>query len=402
MTVVGRYEDDYYLPEDGILVVRESGAGFGDDEMSANDAHPCGTIVRTGYGWLYATGGDGPCVVRLQVHGGQPGDEDVDAWADLVEVPYRSLAGVVELAWLTTSSGEVDLRLGEPGLYRLRVAHRPLPVTDGVVAEEEDDEDVRMEPTDLWQLDFWPVTGPVEPPQWVRRRRSAVRPADPGWTSLLGYQEIEVANLVRWASPGDGMTVDDLRRWGIDHYRGEEWLDQRLRMTSPKDGYPSLAEIAAQVDLPEPTSRRELLRLFIALGVLTFDGTRYVGVERPPMAQDVLELPAKVVGFLEASQVTGQFTGYAADLVSVALWGGTEQSVASLAARTLATEDVVRGALSSTPRVAACCESTVSRTISSSWCPSGADGLADRESWTRGTANIAGHELASGDHSAVL
>jgi hypothetical protein len=53
MTVVGRYEDDYYLPEDGILVVRESGAGFGDDEMSANDAHPCGTIVRTGYGWLY-------------------------------------------------------------------------------------------------------------------------------------------------------------------------------------------------------------------------------------------------------------------------------------------------------------------------------------------------------------
>lgn len=52
-----------------------------------------------------------------------------------------------------------------------------------------------------------------------------------------------------------------------------------------------------------------------------------------------------VWGLLEASQVTGQFTGYAADLVSVALWGGTEQSVASLAARTLATEDDVRGAL---------------------------------------------------------
>ncbi|TDO33288.1 hypothetical protein EV643_13386 [Kribbella sp. VKM Ac-2527] len=38
MTVVGQYQEDYYLPEDGILVVREMGAGFGEDEMSATDA----------------------------------------------------------------------------------------------------------------------------------------------------------------------------------------------------------------------------------------------------------------------------------------------------------------------------------------------------------------------------
>jgi hypothetical protein len=109
--------DDDYLPEDGILVVRDSGTGFGEDEMSAIDAHPCGTIVRTGQGWLCASGGDGPCVVRLQVHADRPGDEDVDAWADLVEVPYRSLAGAVELALLMTGSGDEDLHLGEPGLY---------------------------------------------------------------------------------------------------------------------------------------------------------------------------------------------------------------------------------------------------------------------------------------------
>lgn len=344
MTVLGRFEDDYYLPEDGILVVRGAGAGFGEDEMSANDAHPCGTIVRTGQGWLYASAGDGPCVVRLQAHTDQPGDEDVDDWADLVEVPYRSLTGEVELASLTTGSGDKDLHLGEPGLYRLRVAHRPLPLTIGA-AMEGDDEEENQSRTDLWQLDFWPVTGTVEPPRWVRRMSSAVRPANPGWTTLLHYQATEVADVVRWTSSGDGMTVDDLRRWGIDHCRGDDWLDQPLRRTNPRDDYPSLAEIAAQVGVPEPTSRREVLPLFVALGVLTFDGTRYLGVERPPMAQHVLEFPAKVVAFLEAYQANLQFTGYAADLVSVALWGGTEQCVASLAARTLASEDDVRGTL---------------------------------------------------------
>ncbi|TDO26245.1 hypothetical protein EV643_1655, partial [Kribbella sp. VKM Ac-2527] len=314
--------------------------------LDATDAHPCGTIVRTGHGWLFAAGGDGPCVVRLRAHADRPGDFGGDDWADLVEVPYRSSTGAVELASLTTGSGDEDLRLGERGLYRLRVAHRPLPQTIGAVAvEEEDDEDEAREPTDLWQLDFWPVTGTVDPPRWVRRMRPAVRFVDPGWFWVLGYQAIEIANVVRWTSPGDGMTVDDLRRWGIDHYRGEAWLDQPQRMTIPMRNYPSLAEIAAQVGLREPRSRRELLPLFVALGVLTFDGSRYVGVERPPMVQDVLELPAAGVANLEAYQVTGQFTGYAADLVSVALWDGAEQSIESLAARTIGSEDDVRGAL---------------------------------------------------------
>ncbi|GAA1531302.1 hypothetical protein GCM10009741_36820 [Kribbella lupini] len=83
----------------------------------------------------------------------------------------------------------------------------------------------------------------------------------------------------------------------------------------------------------------------VALGVLTSDGERFVGVERPPRAQDVVELPAQVVSSLEASQAVNQFTGYAADLVSVALWGGAEQAVAGLAARTLASEADVQAAL---------------------------------------------------------
>ncbi|TWD80742.1 hypothetical protein FB561_1830 [Kribbella amoyensis] len=341
MTLVGEYEDDDYSPEDGILVVRDERAVYGDDEMSASDAHPVGTIVRTGHGWLYAAGGDGPCVVRLRGHTDRPRDGD-DEWTDVVEVPYRSTSGAVELTSLTTRAGEVHVHLGEPGAYRIRVAHRPLPASAEFVA---DDEDEYLEPTDLWQLDFWPVPEPVEPPRWYRRRRSAVRPADPGWNSLLGFERHEVAGVVRWSHEGTGLTIDDLRTWGIDHFRGEDWLDQPFRTTVPRDGYPTLAEIAAQVGRPEPTSRREMLTLFVALGVLTFDGTRYAGIAEPRPAQQVLDLPADVVTYLDAHRATVQYTGFAADLVSVALWGGTEQTVASLATRTLASEDQVRRAL---------------------------------------------------------
>jgi hypothetical protein len=344
MTVVGWHQNDYYLPEDGILVVRDAGVGFSDDEMSATDAHPVGTIVRTGQGWLYSGGGDGPCVVRLQFHSDRPADSE--DWDDLVEAPYGSRSGVVGLSGLTSPSGEKHLQLGEPGPYRVRVAHRPLPQPIGPVPEMDDEEaEENRAPTDLWQLDFWSVTGPVEPPRWIRRRVSAVRPTNPGWGRLLGFRAEEIPNVVIWAGRADGLTAGDLQQWGVDHYRGENWLDQPLAGSHTLRGHPTLAEIAGQVGVPEPTTRREVLPLAVALGVLTFDGNRYVGVEHPPLAQEVLQLPAEVVDFLEAYQANIQFTGFAADLVSIALWGGSEQTVESLAERTLASEADVRAAL---------------------------------------------------------
>jgi hypothetical protein len=76
----------------------------------------------------------------------------------------------------------------------------------------------------------------------------------------------------RWSSvSGTPSRTVHLPQWAIDHHRGEDWLDQPLRPTTRPDR-PSLAEIATQVGLPEPTSRRMLLRLFVALGALTFDG----------------------------------------------------------------------------------------------------------------------------------
>jgi hypothetical protein len=72
-------------------------------------------------------------------------------------------------------------------------------------------------------------------------------------------------------------------QWAIDHHRAEDWLDQPLRPTTRPDR-PGLAEIATQVGLPEPTSRRMLLPLFVALGALTFDGVSYVRAQEPPRA----------------------------------------------------------------------------------------------------------------------
>ncbi|MEV0797615.1 hypothetical protein AB0I34_07990 [Kribbella sp. NPDC050281] len=338
MDVLGRHEAGNYSPEDGILVVRDAGAGIGDDELSDNGAHPVGTMARSGRGWLYASGGDGPCVVHLQALEARPDDEDLDAWSDVVEVPYESLRGVVELSSLTTPGGDEHLRLREPGMYRVRVAHRLLPPSE--LPDDEDD----LQPTDLWQLDFWHVDA-VEPPQWFRRRRPPVAVPDPGWTSLLGFQEIEVANVVEWAGRADGMSVDEINTWGAAHYRGPNWLDQPLRSSQTRPGWPSVADIARQVGIGTLGTRGDLLPLYVALRILTFDGMRYVAIDDKPMAQDVLRLPGDVVTFLEASQAVRQFTAYAADLVSVALWGGTQQTVASLADRTLAGEDEVRATL---------------------------------------------------------
>lgn len=231
------------------------------------------------------------------------------------------------------------VRLGAPGSYRVRVAHRALPVSGELPVDEDD-----LEPTDLWQLDFWPVDV-VEPPRWLRRRTAPVGQPTPGWSSLLPYDVNTVADIVRWSGGADGMSVDELRQWGLERRRGEGWLDDPPLGSDPRPGWPTLGEISAQVGLAVPTVRRAVLPLMVAVGMLTFDGVRYFGVDRPPLAQNVLRLPDGVVRFLEASQAFIQFTGLAADPVSVASWGGDEQTMADLAARTLADESDVRGAL---------------------------------------------------------
>ncbi|MGW7681543.1 DUF6042 family protein [Kribbella sp. NPDC054772] len=328
------------MPEEGVLVVRDVGAGAAGDEYDGiTAAHPIGTVARSGRSWLHASGGDGPAIVELRAWEGPP-DADDEPWTEVFETPYESLSGVVALSGLTTGPGPEPVRLGEPGTYRVRVAHRQLPPAAEPPVDEDD-----LQPETLWHLDFWPAPEPLDPPRWLHRQRPPVNKRKPSWRSLLGLQEMEVAEVVEWAGRSNGMTTDDINTWAADHYRGPDWLSQALGRDLPSEDWPSRADIARMVGVPEPTTRRDLLPVYVALQILTFDGTRYVAVEDKPMPQEVLRLPADVAASLESGQAHDQFASFTADLVSVGYWGGTEQAVAGLAERTLASEDDVRRTL---------------------------------------------------------
>ncbi|MEU4394321.1 hypothetical protein [Kribbella sp. NPDC023855] len=148
---------------------------------------------------------NGPCVVRIQADSAEP--STAGEWDDLVEIPYRSTTGAVGLTTITMGAGEEQVRLGAPGSYRVRVAHRALSVSGELPGDEDE-----LEPSDLWQLDFWPVDV-VEAPRWLRRMTAPVGQLNPGWSSLLPYDVNDVADMVRWNGGVDGMSVDELRQW---------------------------------------------------------------------------------------------------------------------------------------------------------------------------------------------
>ncbi|MFI7680750.1 hypothetical protein [Actinophytocola sp. NPDC049390] len=77
MPTLGMFEDDDYLAESGTLVVRDAGAREqrGPFSQHGSDVQPCGTIVRTGNGWLEGAAGPGPDVVRIEVHDSAPDDD---------------------------------------------------------------------------------------------------------------------------------------------------------------------------------------------------------------------------------------------------------------------------------------------------------------------------------------
>ncbi|MEU4192088.1 hypothetical protein AB0E69_09330 [Kribbella sp. NPDC026611] len=328
MTVVGSARDGDYWPEFGTLVVRDPAGP--EDEYG--DPSPIGTIARTGHGWLKAAAGDGPCEVLLQVHDGKP---EGLAWDALLELPFVSTSGQVVLTDLIGGADNGQLKLGEAGHHRVRIAHQPLEV------DEDDDES----PVDRWQLDFWRVDE-AEPPRWFHRERPAVfERVDPNWRHLVSFHAMDPIDCL-WSaqSDGDGATVAELAAWGVAHQRGDNWLDEQLHLSTHRGQMP-LADIAAQLQLPAPTTPRGLLPLFVALGYLLYDGERYRFAPEPPMPQDVLEIPADDLATLELAQSTTRYGSFAADLVSVAYWGGIRQTVSSLAERTIAGEADVEGAL---------------------------------------------------------
>jgi hypothetical protein len=152
--------DDEYQPEFATLVVRDAGRGAFPAGEELLDEHggaqvDTGTVAGAGNGWLMAAVSDEYQRVWLEAHDGRPVD-DAAAWSDVLETPYGSATGVVELTWMTGRPNAPTVELGPPGRYRVRLSRRPA-----------DDEG------DVWRLQFWPDAGRALP-QWLARSGPAV------------------------------------------------------------------------------------------------------------------------------------------------------------------------------------------------------------------------------------
>lgn len=332
VTVLGVYEEACHYPEFGTLTIRDSlqteedGGWF---EQWNVRGEPCGTIARTGHGWLEGSSGDGSLVVRLEAHDSEPPAES-DEWHDVVETPYRSHAGVLGVTSVTGEAGGDHLRLGGVGDHLVRVAVKSLPASD-------------EGPTALWVLRFWPVDAPT-PPRWLRRRDPAVGSGDPGWQSLRNSPAADLLAVVSMARDEHGRTsVDSLARWRDPRFGGPGWLGKPLPRKPNSELDP--AALARRLGLPEPESAHAVLDLFVAAGVLDADDGGYRTHLPAPKPQDVLDLPAARKALLDQHYEHGRYASFASDLLMIALWGGAEQTVAALAERTLVSEPEVRDTL---------------------------------------------------------
>lgn len=174
MPLLRAFENHDYWPEFGTLVIRDvprpdqvrpsAGAKLA---AHAVDTQPSGSFARAGDGWVEAVAADDHHIVRVEVHDGPPGDDDLPGWGDALETPFVT-SGLVRLALVVGGPVGAPIDLGEPGLYRLQIARRPLVAGNspgGWPCE--------------YRLRCWPVDTPPEQPRWLRRSRPLVddRPA---------------------------------------------------------------------------------------------------------------------------------------------------------------------------------------------------------------------------------
>ncbi|MET8853417.1 hypothetical protein [Amycolatopsis sp. NPDC004625] len=312
MTLLGVLEDDEYLPDHGVLVIRDRHAAdaappWGHELLGelATDALS-GTIATAGDAWVHGHAGDPYQAVRMEAHD-HPPQITLAEWEEVVETPFHSRTGRLAFATLTGGEHEGTLELGRRGLFHARVARRAAP------AGEEGD---------VWLLQFWPCDGEPGLPRWVRRTRPAIGAPDPGWRLVLGYPVMEVAYFAAGYGPR----------------RPESWLDEPLR------GDPPDPAICAQLGVTPPESPREAIELLVAAGVLVPDGTRHRLAEQPPSAAERLDLPDRLATQAEQAAAQARYAWAAADLTLIAAWGHPAP-VDDLAERLLIPADDVPGLL---------------------------------------------------------
>ncbi|MGN9843507.1 DUF6042 family protein [Nonomuraea sp. H19] len=334
-----------HWPEYGTIVVRDT---YGSDPASislpglplldehAVNAQPGGTIAKAGDGWLQASARDARHHVRLEAQNGPPPLDD--AWHDVVETPYHANTGAIMLTTVLSSNQYADkpLKLGMPGMYRVRIScRRTPPEIPGFEASQ----------GDLWRMQFWATPGPPQPPQWLARSRPAVQPpACTGWRAVLGLACEEVLYAVQLAAATGEATGERIAA------AYQPWSSSSGEWSSALSE--DLSEYAAQLGVPAPTTRRELLWLLVAAGLVIAETsgevTRYGLSTSPPHVEEVLRLPDEEVAMIRRQDAFHRYTSFAADLAAVAVWtpGSTVSATpGELSSQLLATEEEIHEAI---------------------------------------------------------
>ncbi|MBO3743103.1 hypothetical protein [Actinoplanes flavus] len=325
MAVVRVFEQDDYLPEYSLLVLRDTSVEWSDEDPDLprhrdRGDEPAGTFAGAGGGWLAGQApGDGVHRVVLELHDTAPPQDHAD-WADAMETPYRSSSGGLSLTTLTGGVGPVDFEIGHEEWFRVRVRRRAAP---GAGERRYD-----------WLISFWPDRN-VEPPVWLARGTSAIGPRNDGWHAMLPYDVMSVAYVVINAAEAHGgpVTADQVQAgYVVPHLFAPGWMDDPLPAGAKIDAY------AAQLGVPPVRRKRDVLTFMAAAGILVReDGDRYRAGRFEPI-DTVLSLPPAKVDFVHRMDATGRWQRAGEDLASVWRWSRAqplETTGAELSARLL-------------------------------------------------------------------
>ncbi|WP_225992040.1 Lsr2 family DNA-binding protein [Actinomadura montaniterrae] len=193
MPLLDRYEHPCHRPEYSTLVVR--GTPWTTDlppelahlnlDLLDEDAFagwPQGDLGGAGNGWVLATATALNHVV-LEAHDSAPPPSD-EQWGNVMESPLLSGGLGVNLTQVIQSEPMRGVRLGPPGLYRVRMHRRRL--------------DDRRE----WLLQFWPADGVLEPPRRLSRGPRSAQDGD-----LDSDLAMDLVAIALW-SPGQATKAD--------------------------------------------------------------------------------------------------------------------------------------------------------------------------------------------------
>ncbi|MEV0897159.1 hypothetical protein [Actinoplanes sp. NPDC049802] len=326
MTVVRVFEEDDYLPEYGLIVLRDTSVDWGDRDPDFprhrdRGDEPAGTLAGTGGGWLTAQAyGMARHRIVLELHDSAPAADHAD-WQDVMEAPYRSSSGGLSLTTLTGGIGPVDFHLGHEEWFRVRVRRRAV-----------GDDGSRF----TWLISFWPDDR-ADPPVWLRRSAPGVGPGNSGWHAMLPSAVMTVAYLTINAEKalGGPVTAEQVQSWHVvPPVYPAGWMDDPLPDGAKADAY------AGQLGVPPIRRGRDVLPFMEAAGILLRDGDRY-RAGRFDRIDTVLTLSSKDAAIVRKMDAIGRWSRIADDLQSVLRWSRAEPletTSAELAARLLIDE----------------------------------------------------------------